>query len=51
MYLDTSNVFLEANPQIPDNELYQTFVINNDGKVFMVGNPFQNEKMAAQFKK
>ena len=51
MYLDTSNVFLEANPQIPDNELLHTLVINNDGMVLMVGNPFQNEKMEALFKK
>ena len=49
--LDTCNVFLEVNPQIPDNELFHTFVINKDGKVLMVGNPFQNEKMEALFKK
>lgn len=51
VYLDTCNAFLEANPQIPDNELFHTFVINNEGKVLMVGNPFQNEKMEALFKK
>ena len=51
VYLDTCNAFLSANPQIPDNELFHTFVINNEGKVLMVGNPFQNEKMEALFKK
>ena len=51
VYLDTCNAFLGANPQIPDNELFHTFVINNEGKVLMVGNPFQNEKMEALFKK
>lgn len=51
VYLDTCNVFLESNPQIPNNELFHTFVINKEGKVLMVGNPFQNEKMEALFKK
>ena len=51
LLVDTCNAFLSANPHIPDNELYHTFVIDNDGKVLMVGNPFQNEKMAALFKK
>ncbi len=51
IYIDTCNAFLKANPQIPDNELFHTFVINKEGKVLMVGNPFQNEKMEALFKK
>lgn len=51
IFLDTCNAFLEANPQIPDNELFHTFVINKEGKVLMVGNPFLNEKMEALFKK
>lgn len=51
IYIDTCKVFLNKNPQIPDNELYHTFVINNEGKVLMVGNPFANEKMEALFKK
>ncbi len=51
VYIDTCNAFLSANPHIPDNELFHTFVINNDGKVLMVGNPFQNEKMEALFQK
>lgn len=51
VYLDTCNAFLEANPQIPDNEMFHSFVINKEGKVLMVGNPFQNKKMEALFKK
>ena len=51
VYLDTCNAFLEANPHIPDNKLFHTFVINKEGKVLMVGNPFQNEKMEELFKK
>ena len=51
MFIGTCNAFLCDNPQIPDNELFHTFVINNGGNVLMVGNPFQNEKMEALFKK
>ena len=51
VYIDTCNAFISANPQIPDNELFHTFVINKEGKVLMVGNPFANEKMEALFKK
>ncbi len=51
VYLDTCNAFMEANPQMPDNEMFHTFVINREGKVLMVGNPFANEKMEALFKK
>ena len=51
IFIDTCNAFISANPQIPDNELFHTFVINKEGKVLMVGNPFQNEKMEALFKK
>ena len=51
VYIDTCKAFLNANPHIPDNELYHTFTINNDGKILMVGNPFHNDKMAKLFRK
>ena len=51
VYLDTCNVFLESNPHIPKNELYYTFVTNSEGKILMVGNPIQNERMEKLFQK
>lgn len=45
VYLDTCNAFFKANPHIPESELYHTFVINKQGKVLMVGNPFKNQPM------
>ncbi len=51
VFLDTCNVFKKTNPQMPDNEMFHTFVINKEGNVLMVGNPFANEKMEALFKK
>ncbi len=51
VFMDTCNAFLTTNPQIPDNEMFHTLVINKEGKVLMVGNIFQNKKMEALFKK
>lgn len=51
IYIDETYKFRQSNPHIPDNELFHTFVVNNEGKVLMVGNPFQNEKMEALFMK
>lgn len=51
VYLDTCNAFRKANPNFPSNKLFHTFVVNNEGKVLMVGNPFQDEKMEALFQK
>ena len=45
VYLDTCNAFFKANPHIPESELYHTFVVNKQGKVLMVGNPFKNKQM------
>lgn len=51
VYIDTCKSFRNANPHIPDKGIYHTFVINKNGKVLMVGNPFQNEKMETLLKK
>lgn len=45
VYLDTCNAFRRANPHIPDNPLFHTFVLNEQDSVVLVGDPFKNEKM------
>ena len=50
VYLDTCNAFLEDNPEFPQNELFHSFMINDEGKVLMVGDPFKNEKMLSLFR-
>lgn len=50
-YIDTCGAFLHTNQHIPDNPLYHTFVVDNNGNVLMVGNPFQNSKMKSLFHK
>ena len=51
VYIDTCGAFILANQHVPDNPLYHTFVIDNDGNILMVGNPFQNSKMKRLFRK
>lgn len=45
VYIDTTGVFKRRNTHIPKNKLFHTFVMRNDGKVLLVGNPFTNERM------
>lgn len=45
VYLDTCNAFMQANPTFPVSPVFRTFVMRKDGKVLMVGDPFQNDKM------
>ena len=51
VYLDTCNAFLQANPHIPDNSLFHTFVLNEKDSVVLIGDPFKNEKMGKLFQK
>jgi len=51
VYLDTCNAFRRANPHIPDNPLFHTFLLNDEDSVLLVGDPFKNEKMERLFLK
>lgn len=51
VYIDTTGVFKRRNTHIPENKLFHTFVMSNDGKVLLVGNPFTNERMNSLFNK
>lgn len=45
VYLDTCNAFLQANPHIPDNPMFHTFVLNENDSVVLIGDPFKNKGM------
>jgi len=45
IYLDTTGLFLQKNPHIPNLELYHTFLTNEHDSVVLVGNPAQNEQI------
>lgn len=45
IYLDTTGLFLQNNPHIPNLEVYHTFLTNEHDSVVLVGNPAQNEQI------
>ena len=49
--LDTKGEFLQNNPTIPKSQKYHTFMVDENNKVVLVGNPMGNEKMWELYKK
>ncbi|WP_281794699.1 hypothetical protein [Paraprevotella clara] len=49
IYVDTTNIFLRMNPQIPDNPIMHTFLLDENNNVLLVGNPLENEKIEEMF--
>lgn len=45
VYLDTCGIFRHANPRLPDNPLFHTFILDKTNAVVLIGNPYKNEKM------
>lgn len=45
VYLDTTGVFLQSNPNIPQNKMLHTFLLDEDNQVILVGNPVQNRRI------
>ena len=50
-YVDTSKLVVKYNPNIPQNRLLHTFMIDNNGKVIMAGSPITNENVKKIFLK
>ena len=51
VYLDTAEVFLKSNPQIPKETIYHTFLIDNHDSILLVGNPIRNEGVCRIYEK
>ena len=49
IYLDTCNAFLRANPHIPSNPLFHSFLLDENDSVILVGNPIRNKKIEELF--
>lgn len=45
IYIDTMSVFARTNPNIPRNSILHTFLINEQGKVLLIGSPLHNNKI------
>ena len=49
LYVDTCNAFLHANPHIPSNPLFHSFLLDENDSVILVGNPVKNKKIEELF--
>lgn len=45
VFFDTNNSFEQLNPQLPNDELFHTFLINSENKPILIGSPTHNEKL------
>lgn len=45
IYIDESQSLLTQNPQIPEESMYHTFLLDEDNNVLLVGNPTAGENM------
>ena len=50
IYVDTAQYFRKKNPQIPSDVLFHTFLLDNDNKVVLVGDPTKNKSIQNLFK-
>lgn len=51
IYVDGKKSFSRNNPQIPINQFYHTFLLNENKEVVLVGSPLYNERIEAIFKR
>jgi hypothetical protein len=49
VYLDTCNAFLQANPDFPITPMFHTFLLNENDRVVLIGDPFKNKRMEDLF--
>ena len=47
--LDTCGAFLKKNPQIPQASIFHVLLLDNDGKILLVGNPLHNKDVRKLF--
>lgn len=45
VFLDISGKFPQYNPHIPENEILHTFLLDEDNKIILAGNPLLNHKI------
>ena len=45
VFYDPDGAFERANPQLPANPLFHTFLLDRDNRVVLVGSPIGNPKM------
>ena len=49
VYMDTLGIFERSNPHLPHNQMFHTFLLDENNNVLLVGNPLDNEKIEEMF--
>ncbi len=47
--VDKNGEFLRQNPEIPDNQLLHTFMVDKNNKIILVGDPTRNDRIKELF--
>lgn len=50
IYIDSAYLFKKINSSIPDNPKFNTFLLDGDNKVILIGDPIGNPKIEELFK-
>ena len=45
IFVDSANVFMEVDPNILSESMYHTFLLDENNKVILVGNPMLNKQL------
>ena len=45
LFIDSINVFMNENPNIPQESMYHTFLLDENNKVILIGNPILNKQI------
>lgn len=45
LFIDTAHVFMDSNPKLPEESMLHTFLLDENDKVILVGNPMTNQKV------
>lgn len=51
VFIDTTHAFLSRNHNIPDETIYHTFLLDENNKIILVGNPIFNENIKKKAKR
>ncbi|MBQ0149553.1 MAG: hypothetical protein MJZ04_04015 [Bacteroidales bacterium] len=51
IYIDYNNEFMKLNAHVPENSRFHTFMVDDQGKVLLVGDPVANSEIMPLFEK
>ena len=45
IFVDSANIFMKVNPNMPSESMFHTFLLDENNKVILVGNPMFNKQI------